>query len=111
MAKIVIALQIPLDTLVKGTKEEYLKEVVKSAEDKYKSYQKTTVGQILINSTLNFKKNIMTNEELIKELKILIYEETEDEVDDIREAFNLGIMDNMKLYESISELIEYYKNK
>ena len=27
----------------------------------------------------------MTNEELIKELKILIYEETEDEVDDIRE--------------------------
>ena len=41
MAKIVIALQIPLDTLVKGTKEEYLKEVVKSAEDKYKSYQKT----------------------------------------------------------------------
>ena len=38
-------------------------------------------------------------------------EETEDEVDDIREAFNLGIMDNMKLYESISELIEYYKNK
>ena len=53
----------------------------------------------------------MTNEELIKELKILIYEETEDEVDDIREAFNLGIMDNMKLYESISELIEYYKNR
>jgi hypothetical protein len=52
----------------------------------------------------------MTNEDLIKELKILIYEETEDEVDDIREAFNLGIMDNMKLYESISELIEYYKN-
>tara|TARA_B110000014_G_C19521351_1_gene280239 strand:+ start:167 stop:382 length:216 start_codon:yes stop_codon:yes gene_type:complete len=57
------------------------------------------------------KINTMTNEELIKELKILIYEETEDEVDNIREAFNLGIMDNMKLYESISELIEYYKNK
>ena len=53
----------------------------------------------------------MTNEELIKELKILIYEETEDEVDNIREAFNLGIMDNMKLYEELSELIEYYKNK
>jgi hypothetical protein len=41
MAKIVIALQIPLETLVKGTKEEYIKEVVKSAESKYKSYQKT----------------------------------------------------------------------
>lgn len=41
MAKIVITLQIPLETLVKGTKEEYIKEVVKSAENKYKSYQKT----------------------------------------------------------------------
>ena len=39
----------------------------------------------------------MTNEELIKELKILIYEETEDEVDDIREAFNIGIMDNINI--------------
>jgi len=41
MAKIVIALQIPLETLVKGSKEEYIKEVVKSAEKKYKSYIKT----------------------------------------------------------------------
>ena len=41
MAKINITLKIPLETLVKGTKEEYIKEVVKSAENKYKSYQKT----------------------------------------------------------------------
>lgn len=41
MAKINVTLQIPLETLVKGTKEEYIKEVVKSAENKYKSYQKT----------------------------------------------------------------------
>ena len=41
MATVSIKLRIPLETLVNGTKEEYLKEVVKSAEDKYKSYQKT----------------------------------------------------------------------
>lgn len=41
MAKINVTLQIPLETLVKGSKEEYIKEVVKSAENKYKSYIKT----------------------------------------------------------------------
>ena len=41
MAKINITLQIPLETLVKGTKEDFIKEVVKSAENRYKSYQKT----------------------------------------------------------------------
>ncbi len=41
MAKISVTLQIPLDVLVKGSKEEYIKEVVKSAENKYKSYRKT----------------------------------------------------------------------
>jgi hypothetical protein len=41
MAKINVTLQIPLNTLVNGTKDEYLKEVVKSAEKKYKSYIKT----------------------------------------------------------------------
>ena len=41
MAKINVTLQIPLETLVKGSEEEYIKEVVKSAENKYKSYQKT----------------------------------------------------------------------
>ena len=41
MAKINVTLQIPLETLVQGTREEYIKEVVKSAENKYKSYQKT----------------------------------------------------------------------
>jgi hypothetical protein len=41
MAKINVTLQIPLETLVKGSKEESIKEVVKSAENKYKSYIKT----------------------------------------------------------------------
>ena len=41
MAKINVTLQIPLETLVKGSKEDFIKEVVKSAEKKYKSYQKT----------------------------------------------------------------------
>jgi hypothetical protein len=41
MATVSIKLRIPLETLVKGEKEEYLKEVVKSAENKYKSYIKT----------------------------------------------------------------------
>ncbi len=35
MAKIKIAIQIPLEVIVNGTKEDYIKEVVKSAEDKY----------------------------------------------------------------------------
>ncbi len=41
MATVSITLQIPLETLVKGSEEEYIKEVVKSAENKYKSYIKT----------------------------------------------------------------------
>ena len=41
MATVSITLKIPLEVFIKKGKEEYLKEVVKSAENKYKSYQKT----------------------------------------------------------------------
>ena len=41
MAKITVTLQIPLEVFIKKGKDEYIKEVVKSAEKKYKSYQKT----------------------------------------------------------------------
>lgn len=53
----------------------------------------------------------MTNEELTIELKKLLFEETIEELENINDAFNLGVMDNESLLYNLKNLISYYKNQ
>ena len=51
----------------------------------------------------------MKNKTLIKKLKRLAYEESCEEIENIEEGFEYGIMSNKKLYDRIVSIIDYYK--
>jgi len=53
----------------------------------------------------------MTNEELVLELKKLLFTETIEEIECLNDAFNLGVMDNKSLLSSLQNLISYYKDE
>ena len=58
---------------------------------------------------MDIKTKEMTDKELIRDLKVLIYLETRDEIENKNEAFNIGICANEDLYYHIKSLIDYNK--
>ena len=53
----------------------------------------------------------MTNKELIRSLKLLIFKESRDEYNTVEEGLNVGLLSNQCVYNNIENLMEYYKNR
>jgi hypothetical protein len=53
----------------------------------------------------------MTNEELIRSLKLLIFKESRDEHKTVEDGLEVGLLSNQGIYDNIENLMEYYKNR
>jgi hypothetical protein len=53
----------------------------------------------------------MSDNELKKELKILIFDESKDEQEASEDGFRIGILSNEEILQEVVSLIEYYKQK
>ena len=54
----------------------------------------------------------MSNDELITKLKYLVFDESKNEIENREQAFRFGLyLDNEELYDSISNIINFYKPK
>ena len=52
----------------------------------------------------------MSNKELVKALKTIIFEENKDDIKNPTEAFEIGNLSNEKILENISSILEFHKN-
>lgn len=53
----------------------------------------------------------MSDNELKKELKILIFDESKDQQETSENGFRIGILSNEEILQEVVSLIEYYKEK
>ena len=53
----------------------------------------------------------MTNEELKRRLKELIFEENRNDLNNALEGFNIGNLDNEGIFDNIQSIIEYYRTE
>ena len=53
----------------------------------------------------------MSDKDLIKKLKLLVFDETQDEHDLPSDGLKIGLLENNELYNEIVSIMEYYKNR